>query len=57
MRVPRFTTRRDTRASLARAPDGRTMDHIFGSSTLSMTWMTPFDCITSAMVTLATLPF
>ena len=31
-------------------------DHEAGSSTLSITWMTPFDCITSAMVTVAALP-
>lgn len=25
----------------------------FGSNTVSMTWMTPFDCLTSAIVTVA----
>ena len=28
-----------------------------GSRTLSITWMTPFDCLTSAIVTVATPPF
>jgi hypothetical protein len=28
----------------------------FGCSTVSMTWMTPFDCITSAMVMRAARP-
>jgi hypothetical protein len=28
----------------------------FGCSTVSMTWMTPFDCITSAMVIRAARP-
>lgn len=32
-------------------------DHIAGKSTVSITWITPFDCLTSAMVTLATLPW
>ncbi len=36
------------------ANDGGT--YIAGSSTVSMTWITPFDCFTSAMVTLAMLP-
>ena len=27
-----------------------------GRRTVSMTWITPFDCLTSAMVTVATLP-
>src|SRR5262245_52182110 len=30
--------------------------HHIGSSTVSITWMTPFDCSTSAIVTVATLP-
>jgi hypothetical protein len=32
-------------------------NYIFGRRTLSMTWMTPFDWSTSAMVTVATPPF
>src|SRR5262245_55083724 len=28
-----------------------------GSITVSMTWMQPFDCLTSAIVTVATSPF
>lgn len=32
------------------------LDYIAGSITVSMTWMTPFDWITSAMVIEATLP-
>ncbi len=31
-------------------------NYIAGSSTVSITWITPFDCLTSAMVTLAILP-
>jgi hypothetical protein len=31
--------------------------YIFGKRTASMTWITPFDCLTSAMVTLAVPPF
>lgn len=31
--------------------------YIFGSRTVSITWITPFDWSTSAIVTLATLPF
>ena len=30
--------------------------HLLGSSTLSRTWITPFDWVTSAMVTLAVPP-
>ena len=30
--------------------------YIFGISTLSTTWITPFDWLTSAIVTFATLP-
>lgn len=33
-----------------------THSYIFGRSTVSMTWITPFDCLTSAMVTVAALP-
>ena len=32
-----------------------THSYIFGRSTVSMTWITPFDCLTSAMVTVAAL--
>ena len=35
----------------------RPLPHDAGSSTLSITWITPFDCSTSAMVTSATLPW
>ena len=31
-------------------------DYIFGVSTPSTTWTTPFDCLTSACVTMAVLP-
>jgi len=31
--------------------------YAFGSITVSITWITPFDCLTSAIVTVATLPF
>src|SRR6185503_13877482 len=31
-------------------------NYILGRSTASTTWMTPFDCLTSAMVTVAHLP-
>jgi hypothetical protein len=31
-------------------------DRHIGSSTVSMTWITPFDCRTSAIVTMATSP-
>lgn len=34
----------------------RFFDQLAGSRTVSITWITPFDCFTSAMVTVATLP-
>lgn len=55
--VPAFRRRegrRNARNSIVRSEG---CVRYFGSSTASTTWITPFDCVTSAMVTLATPPF
>ena len=44
------------RGRVSRRSALRAADQAFGSSTLSMTWITPFDWSTSAMVTVATPP-